>query len=132
MKKIRFLIGVVLAGVVAEFIHTNVGMPATHYNTFIDLVAYLTKPLQALGAAIIYYLMGDRLPTQSRFLRGIILGLLILLVKGQLIREPLMNFLLPNTMTEVLLQSTQVWLSNFAMAIIITLMITPKNNSSAR
>ena len=125
----RFLIIVILAGIVAEFIHTNVGIPAPHYGEFIDSVAYLTKPLQALGVAIIYYLVGDRLPTHSRFLKGIILGLLMLLAKGQLIREPLMNFLLPNTTTDILLQSSQVWLSNFAMAIIITLMITPKYNN---
>ena len=123
---IRFVIGVILAGIAAEFIHTHMGIPAPHYNRLIDTIAYLTKPLEALGVAIIYYLIGDRLPTQSRFLSGIILGLLMLLAQGQLIREPFMNLLLPNTWWEVLLRQSQIWASNLAMAIIIALFITPK------
>ena len=123
---IRFTVGVILAGIAAEWIHTTIGIPAPHYSTLIDTMAYLTKPLEALGVAVIYYFLGDRLPTRSRVLKGILLGLLILLTKGQLIREPLMNFLLPNTIGDVLLRQGQIWAANLAMAIIITLFVIPK------
>lgn len=123
---IRFWVAILLAGFVVEFIHTHVGIGGQLYGTFIDTIAYLTKPEEALGVAIVYYLMGDRLPTKSNFLRGILLGLILLLIKGQLIRQLLMNFLLPNTLKEVFLLQIQVWLSNFAMAIIISLIIRPK------
>jgi len=122
----RFIIAVLLAGFVGEFIHTHVGIGGAFYGTFIDVIAYLTKPEEAIGVAILYYLMGDRLPTRSRLLKGILLALILLLVKGQLIRQPLMNWLLPNTLKEVFLYQLQVWLSNFAMAMIITWIIRPK------
>ena len=126
MKIMRSIIGVLMAGFVAEFIHTHVGLPAQSYDVFINTVAYLTKPLEALGIALIYYLIGDRLPAKSRLMKGIILSLLILLSKGLLIRQPLMNFLLANTLSEVFLSAIQVWLSCFFMCMIIALTITPK------
>lgn len=122
----RFFIAIVLAGFSAEFIHTHLGIPAPSYSPFINFMAYLTKLLEALGVAIIYYFIGDRLPTQSRLVKGIILGLILLLAKGMLIRQPFMNLLLPNKLEEVLLVQSQIWLSNLAMAIIIALLIKPK------
>lgn len=124
---IRFVIATILAGILDEFIHTHVGIPAPSYNTFIDTIAYITKPLEAFGVAIIYYLLGDRLPTQSRFLKGVFLGLILLLAEGQLIRQPLMNLLFPsNAVKDILLRQSQVWLSHLAMTIIIALIIKPK------
>lgn len=128
---IRFLISIILAGIVDEFIHTHVGIPAPSYNTFIDTIAYVTKPLEALGVAIIYYLLGDRLPTQSRFLKGIFLGLILLLAEGQLIRQPLMNLLFSsNTFKDILLRQSQVWLAHLAMTIIIALIIKPRYSAA--
>jgi hypothetical protein len=126
---IRFLIAVVLAGVVADFIHIHVGIGVPTYDAFIQTISYLTKPEEAVGVAIFYYLMGDRLPTQSRIVKGIIISLILLLAEGQLIRQLLMNLLLPNTIKEALLFQSQVWLSKFAMVIIITLIIKPKYDS---
>lgn len=124
----RFIIAAILAGLVVEFIHTHVGMGGAFYGTFIDTIAYLTKSEEALGVAVLYYLIGDRLPAQSRFFKGIFLALILLLVKGQLLRQPLMNLLLPNTFTEVFLYQIQVWSSNFAMALIIAFIIKPKHD----
>lgn len=126
---IRVLVAVILAGIVADFIHIHVGIGVPTYNTFIQTISYLTKPEEAIGVAIVYYLIGDRLPTQSRIIRGVILSLILLLVDGQLIRQLLMNLLLPNTWKEALLFQSQVWLSKVAMAIIITLIIKPKYDS---
>jgi len=124
----RFIIAAILAGLVVEFIHTHVGVGGAFYGTFVDTIAYLTKSEEALGVAVLYYLIADRLPAQSRFFKGIFLALILLLVKGQLIRQPLMNLLLPNTFTEVFLYQIQVWSSNFAMALIIAFIIKPKHD----
>lgn len=126
MSVIRFAIGVLLAGCVSEFIHTHVGLGVIHYSLWFDSIAYLTKPLESLGVAIVYYYMADRLPGKSRFFHGLILGALMLLVKDGLIRQPLMNFLLPNKLGEVLLLTSQVWLDNVAVAMIICFIIKPK------
>jgi hypothetical protein len=128
---LRFLIAVILAGFVKEFLHTNIGMPATDYSKFIDIMAYITSPFgSALGVSITYYFLGDRLPTKSRFLKGITLGMLVLLIEGQLIRQPLMNFLLKDSGREIFLSQLQICLSNLAMAIIIALIIKPKYGKS--
>lgn len=131
MTKIRTVMGILLAGFISEFIHRHVGYGVTNYNLFIDGIAYLTKPLEAVGVAIIYYFIGDRLPGRSPVYHGMLLGLLMLLVKGQLIRQPLMNFLLPNTLTEVLVFESQLWLANFAVTIIICFTVTPKYKKSS-
>lgn len=126
---IRFVVAVFLAGIIGDFIHIHVGIGGQVYSPFIMLMSYATKPLEALGFGLIYYLLGDRLPTQSRILKGLMLGILILLSKGELIRQPFMNLLLPNTVAEVFLRQSQVWLSNLVMAIIIALLIKPKYSS---
>lgn len=122
----RFAIGVILAGCVSEYIHTHIGLGAAHYSLWVNRIAYLTKPLESLGMAIVYYYMADRLPGKSRFFHGLILGALVLLVKDGLIRQPLMNFLLPNTLREVLLLTSRVWLANVAAAMIICFIIRTK------
>lgn len=127
---IRFVIAIILAGILDEFIHTHVGIPAPSYNMFIDTMAYVTKPLEALGVAIIYYLLGDRLPGQSQLLKGVVMGLLLLLAEGQLIRQPFMNLLFSsNTLKDILLRQSQVWLSHLTMTVIIALIIKPKYSS---
>jgi hypothetical protein len=124
---LRFLVSVILGSLVKEFLHTNIGIPAPDYNKFIDLMAYVTSPFgSAFGVSITYYLLGDRLPTKSSFLKGIMLGALVLLVEGQLVRQPLMDLLLKNTFREVFLYQLQVCLSNLAMAVVVAFIIKPK------
>jgi hypothetical protein len=124
---LRFLIAVILASIIREFLHTTIGIPAPSYSKFINIMAYVTSPLgSALGIAITYYFFGDRLPTNSSFLKGIMLGMLVLLIDGQLIRQPLMNLLLSNTLREVFLVQLQLDLSTLAMTVTIALILKPK------
>jgi hypothetical protein len=123
---IRFVIAVIVGGLVADFIHTHVGIGVPTYGTFVQTISYLTKPEEALGMAIIYYLLGDRLPSRSWVVRGILLAAIILLADGGLVRQLLMNLLMPNTVWEALQFQSQVWLSRLVTALIITLLIKPK------
>lgn len=125
-KPLIVIFAVVLAGFVSEFIHTHFGAGVPLYGTFIDTIAYLTKPEEAVGIAIIYYLLGDRLPTQSRIIKGLLLGLILLLVRGQLFREFFIDLLLPNTFREAFLFELQAWAATFATALIIAWFIKPK------
>ncbi len=125
--KLRVVIGVILASIAAEAIHTHVGIPAVSYSRYINFMSYVTKPLEAIGIAIIYYLLGDRLPTQSRLLKGLLLGCIILLAEGELIREPFMNLLFPsNTLWGVLLRQFEHWLALLAMTVILAYTIKPR------
>ena len=88
-------------------------------------MSYITKPLQALGAAIVYYLLGDRLYSNSRIIKAVILMLLICLIKDGLIRQPFMDILLGGPVLSELLRESQVWLAAFGMSLVLTFMIKP-------
>jgi len=122
----KIILAIFLAGIVADYLHIHSGIDVPSYLTLIEIWSYLTKPLEAAGVALIYYLLGDRLPTRSRLIKGLFLTLIVLLTEGQLIRQLFMNLLLPNTLREALAFQRQVWLSHLAMCLIITLLIIPK------
>jgi hypothetical protein len=127
---LRSIIAIVLAGLVADFIHTHVGIGVPTYNAFIQTISYLTKPEEALGIAIIYYLLGDHLPTHSRIIKALLLSAITLLSQGELIRQLLMNLLLPNTWQEALRFQSHVWLANLTMTLIIVFSIKPLQKNS--
>lgn len=129
-KPLLVIFAIILAGFVSEFIHTHFGTGVPLYGTFIDTIAYLTKPEEAVGVAIIYYLLGDRLPTHSRMIKGILLGLLM--VRGQLFRELFIDLLLPNTFKEAFLFELQAWAATFVTTIIIAWFIKPKYASDKK
>lgn len=133
MKKttiLRFIIAVIISGIVDDSIHIYYGhlvAGITIYKPFINIMSYITKPLETLGVAVIYYLIGDRLYSNSRLIKAIILTLLVCLIKDGLIRQPFMNILLGNPVLDSLYRESQVWLSTLAMSLILTFMIKPKN-----
>jgi hypothetical protein len=129
---LRFIIAVVIAGIVNDFIHIYYGhlvAEVTIYNSFIETMSFLTKPLEALGAAIVYYLIGDRLYFNSRLAKALILTILVCLIRDGFVRQPFMNVLLGNPILDSIYQESQVWLANLAMSLIITFMIKPRNET---
>ena len=132
MKKatnFSFIIAVFLAGIAGDFIHVYYGHLVSGipiYNFYINLISFLSKSLEALGIALVYYLIGDRLYTDSRLGKAIFLTLLICLIKDGFIRQPVMNILLGNSVIDSLRRESQAWLTNFVMSLIITFKIKPK------
>jgi hypothetical protein len=96
------------------------------YPTYINIFAYITVIFPGLGLATIYYFLRPYFTTQSRFLRGVILGTLILLLEGELIRQPIMNILVGNPISVALLQQSQVWLTHYMAILVVFLM--PETN----
>jgi hypothetical protein len=128
---LRFIIAVIIAAIVDDFIHIYYGhivAGITIYNSFINTMSFLTKPLETLGVAIIYYLIGDRLYSNSRLIKAFILTILICLIKDGFIRQPLMNILLGNPILDPIYRESQVWLSSLAVSLILVFMIRPKKD----
>jgi hypothetical protein len=103
------------------------------YPVHIIVVAYFTVVLPGLGLAILYYFLQTHflMAVKSKFSRAMLLAGLLLLLKGELIREPLMNILIGNPISVALLHQTHVWLTNFVMAILVVyLMPAPKISRS--
>ena len=95
------------------------------YNAFITIAAYFTFIFPALGTGIMYYLLGDNLPGQSRLVKGILMGLLLLTIKEALLRQTIMNILVGNPIWVALLQQSQVWCSNLVLTVTLAFMIKP-------
>jgi hypothetical protein len=132
MKKTRilfFIIAVVIAGIIDDAIHIYYGhlvAGVTIYKPFINGISYLTKSLEALGVAIVYYFIGNSLYSNSRLIKAIILAVLVCLIKDGFVRQPIMNILLGNSVSDSFYRESQVWLSSLAMSLVLAFMITPK------
>lgn len=73
--------------------------------------AAITSLEMGVGLAIFYALVRDHLPFGNPFLRGVTVGLLVLVMTGKLFRQPIMNWIIGNPMKVVLVQDGVTWLS---------------------
>ncbi len=96
------------------------------YPLSTNLAAYITMLVPILVIAIIYRMLGHHLPGNNVFIKGIVLGCLLLLIKGELLRQPLMNVLVGNPVWLALLQQSHVWLSNLVLGLIVVLTVPLK------
>ncbi len=77
-----------------------------------------------IGAAccILYALLRSATPTLRPIPRGLLAGVLILAIGGQLIRQPLMNWLIGNPPRVVLAMAAGPWLTSLAMGVVIAVL----------
>ena len=144
---LRIILAIVIASFISLSIHIfllgwikpiialkmqGIIIPHPPYSQFINFMAYATIFIPVSAVSFGYYIVGDRISCDNRLLKGLILGTFILLIKGALIREPLMNLLVGNPTTIVLLQQSQVWISNFSMAIVIAFIINPLQSEKSK
>lgn len=128
---LKFIVAVILAAIVGDAIHIYYGHFVSNvviYNSFINTMSFLTKSLETFGIAIVYYLLGDRLYFNSRFIRAVILTILVCLIKDGFIRQPFMNILLGNSIWDSVVRESQIWFSSLAVSLVITFMINPINH----
>jgi hypothetical protein len=108
----------------ANMVGVEVARPP--YGLLITGVAYVTAMVPAIVAAILFYYAGRLLPARTRFGKGLWLGVLILLLKGDLVRQPMMNFLIGNPPTVVVLNDLHVIGANLALGLAIGLLCPMK------
>lgn len=101
------------------------------YDMVITTIAYVTFVLPTIGTVLVYYFIQNFLPGKSRILKGILFGILILLVKGELFRQPIMNYMVGNPITITLIQQSQVCLSNLIMCVTVAL-LTPASRIESK
>lgn len=89
------------------------------YDALITTVAGVTAILPVVGVLILFLLIKPRLPIRNPVVQGILLAALLLLMEGELIRQPLMNWLVGNPPFVVLLELLKVWIPRFAMCILL-------------
>ena len=74
-----------------------------------------------IGAAygVLYALLRRATPTLRPIPRGLLLGALALAVSGQLLRQPLMNWIIGNPPRVALAMAIGPWLTSVAMGVVI-------------
>ena len=146
MKKvIVFILAIILATAIALVSHVfllkwlqpliNQGLAHAHiinskdYGPLIVSMAYVTLLIPVTAIAFIYYFAGHLLPVKTRLMKGVLLGIILLLVKSDLIRQPIMNVMVGVPAWVSILQHIQIWVYCLAVTIIVALIIPCKNKS---
>ena len=133
----RILVASAVASIIALTLHilvqqwsqpiisaTMVGVEVARppYGGLITGVAYVTAIVPAIVAAILFYYGGHLLPARSRVGKGLWLGVLVLLLKGDLVRQPIMNLLIGNPPSVVVLTDLHAIAANLALGLVIGLL----------
>lgn len=146
---VRFFIAVLIATVLALTAHIYVLRYTAHSLAALGLSgaggsvpgfwvvvsAYITEFVDVALLAAIYYIVGDRLVIQSKFLKGVVLGLIICEVKGAFFREPLMNFIyrlsygMPEPLKAALLIDLDKWIGNVLLGLVLVFFCPVKRDS---
>ena len=93
------------------------------YGTAITALAAATSLLPAAVLALVFYALGSYIPARSRLIKGLLFGAVILAIKGQLFREPIMAIAIGNPVWIALLQQTEKWAANLGMCLTIALLV---------
>lgn len=72
-------------------------------------IAALSAVEIGIAQLIIYILIRKVIPSKSSVIKGLILGMLLLMINGSLIRQPLMDYLIGNPLKIVLIQDGITW-----------------------
>lgn len=73
-------------------------------------IALVTSVEVGIGLVILYALVRGSMPFKSPVLRGLLLGVLLLAVMGRLVRQPVMNLVIGNPLSVVVVQDGVSWL----------------------
>lgn len=96
------------------------------YGSAINVVAFLTAFIPTAAKVGLYYLIGKHLWFSSKLGKGFVYGLLLSLLRGELIREPVMNYLIGNPIEVIFIQQGQVILTNITLGVLISLVMPYK------
>lgn len=136
----RIIISGIIAGVLGVLLHmfigTRVGAYVTRimtdreivvlmppYPSHVNALAFATSVIPGIGTAIAFYLIESNLPGKGVIQKGIIFGLLFMLMRGTLIRAPLMDLTVGNPIMVVLLQRFEPFATGLCMALVISAIV---------
>ncbi len=109
--------------------------PPSH-GSFITIVAYITALLPTFFIAYIYYQTADLISFTKKISKVCFVAILILGIKGDLFRQPFMNFIcsLPIGVKKAvlfsLLNHLHIWIANFILAFFIVYLCPVKKLQS--
>jgi xanthosine utilization system XapX-like protein len=93
-------------------------------------VALATSLEAGIALVILYALVRTALPVKSSLARGLLLGVLLLAVMGRLFRQPVMNLIVGNPFSVVVVQDGVSWVLWLCMCVVVALaydLLVPNN-----
>jgi hypothetical protein len=93
------------------------------YPPYVVVAALLAQVIPVAGKVVVFLLVRDKLPGQSRIVKGLWFGLLLLAATDALVRLPFMNALIGNPMDVVLVQGLEGWAIGLTVAVSIALIV---------
>jgi hypothetical protein len=95
------------------------------YPQFIIFMAYFTACISVGVVAYLYHYLGQYMPVRKKWQRVLLLAAIVLEVKGELIRQPVMDFMVNLTvdieqpLMFVVVSHMDKWIANLLLAAII-------------
>jgi hypothetical protein len=117
-----FFMHVYLDGALTSKIETTmrqnpVVMPP--YPFYITAIAFITSFIPTAAVMIIFSVLYERIPGRGPLSKSFLFWILLLAVKGDLIRFPLMNVLVGNPVWLALLVQVDAWISNLVLCLLL-------------
>jgi len=95
------------------------------YSRYIIITAYGTAFVTVSLLVFLYYQAGHLLNISNRFLKSIVLAIILLEIKGNFFRQPLMDYLLSsskgvnNPLYLIFLNQADQWAANLLLALVL-------------
>lgn len=103
----------------------NVIPPEENYPRLIILMAYATACVSVGLIAFLYHHLGQYMPVRKKWQRVLLLAAIVLEIKGDLIRQPVMDFIVNLTLDLetpfkfVVVNQMDKWVANLLLAAVI-------------
>lgn len=114
-----FLIHVSSQGWVRSWVSSRMQGREVVSSWDVRYVALATSLETGVGLVILYALIRPALPGKSSFVRGLLLGVLLLAVMGRLVRQPLMDFVVGNPLPVVAVQDGISWVLWICVCVVV-------------
>lgn len=112
-----YLDGALSSKIVASMRQNPVIMPP--YPFHITAIAFITSFIPTVAVFIIFTVLYGRIPGGGPLTKSLLFWILLLAVKGDLIRFPLMNVLVGNPVWLALLVQVDAWISNLILCLLL-------------
>jgi hypothetical protein len=121
-----FFLHVELSGAIGSYVQRSmagINVLQPPYPFWITAIAFVTAVLPVTAWAILFLFVYDRIPFENAVMKGLTFSSLILLLKGDLLRQQIMGYVVGNPFHVVLIQSLDPLLPNLLMGVILAISI---------
>lgn len=101
------------------------------YPACLVAVAAITALIPTFGKVLLYVLIQDKLPASNNIGRGLLFGLVLLVIDDALLRKPIMSVVVGNPLDVMLVQSVEGWAIPLIMGLVVAHILPKKCRASA-